>query len=179
MLACILLIIHVVVLSADSSAPTAKVDWSYVIAAFSILFNVVLSILLFLLNRKQDSDKALKNKNQQALDDAVNRVREGDLARQQYVAQLDQIRRELDSIQDAVGDLADSEVVDEIRKDFRTMKRDLEEARISLAGHQNGCADRFVHRATYSEDQRAQREAVGLLHEMLKQQRDIIERIRP
>jgi hypothetical protein len=75
--------------------------------------------------------------------------------------------------------VADDSVVTEIRGDFRSMKRDLEDARIALAGHQNSCADRFVHRSSYSEDQRAQRETVGLIHEMLKQQRDIIEKIRP
>ena len=175
----LLVFILSVVLSSGTSAPTpTKVNWTDVVAVVSILFNALMGVVLWLLSRKHEADQELRKKTQEQLNEATIRVRDGDIARQQSATQIEHLRRELTVLQNLVGDLADDAVVTEIRGDFRSMKRDLEEARILLAGHQNGCADRFVHRSSYAEDQRAQRETIVLIHEMIKQQRDIIERIR-
>jgi hypothetical protein len=174
----ILICFSAVFLSADSPASTAKVNWSDVVAVASVAFNVVMAVLLWLLNRKHEAEQELRKRSQDQLDAATARVRECDLAGKQVASQLDQVRREIDSLHSVVSSLADDAVVTEVRSDFRSMKRDLEDTRISLAGHQNSCADRFVHRSSYSEDQRTQRESIGLLHEILNQQRDVVERMR-
>jgi septal ring factor EnvC (AmiA/AmiB activator) len=162
----------------ESAAPV-RVNWTDVVAVASIAANAILAVLLWLVNRKHEADQELKKRNQDQLNEATARVRESDLARQQMSTHIEHLHQDITALKNALGDVADDSVVTEIRGDFRSMKRDLDEARIALAGHQNSCADRFVHRSSYSEDQRAQRETVGLIHEMLKQQRDIIERIRP
>lgn len=172
------LILMILLVLGTGAATPAKVNWTDVVTVGSVVVNVVFGVLLWLVNRKREADQELRKKNQEQLDDATVRIRDGEMVRKQLITQVDHIEREIVSLKAAVGASVGDAEVSEIRGDCRSMKRDLEDARISLAGHQNICADRFVHRTSYSEDQRAQRETVNLIHELIKQQRDIIERIR-
>ena len=78
------------------------------------------------------------------------------------------------------------EYIDQVKEDVAAVRRDdIKEIKIKLEAlgstvllHQNSCIEKFILRTSYSEDLRAHRESLALLRDTMRQQAEVIERLR-
>lgn len=160
-----------VVLAAQTSSD-GGMKVGEIIAVVSVLVNILMAIFTFILSRKASTEERLRKAE-------TDRAAEAQAAMKAYIdVAVSQLRTELVNLQGLIEDTADADTVDELRADLKDLRKAVGDLEVKLVSHHGVCSGKFVDRNTYDATNNAQRETIKMIHEMIKQQAAIIEKLR-
>lgn len=160
-----------------AASSKGQLSWVEVFAIIGPLLSMVLAFYIVLINRKNKAEAELHTTNQKKFEDQLKDLSD------ELDKGLDKATSELTRVSDAVGVLrAHHQTLKSTNEraahDLDSLVKKYEAAYTELMTHQRKCGDRYLQRSSYLEDLKAQREYMMFLKEMIREQAELIEKIR-